>query len=122
MQQAHFSFHEDNSYMCGCQCHTYMSLYKVEHCRLVGLPDLDQSNNFVRSTLNKWVRDTVKTYGFDGLRVDTTHMAPKEFWKEYSDSAEVFTIGEVFNRNPQYVSSYQVIYCLYPYMCLASNK
>ena len=47
-------------------------------------------------------------YEFDGLRVDTTHMVPKDFWKEFSESAGVFTIGEVFNDNPQYVSSYQV--------------
>ena len=61
-------------------------------------------------------------YEFDGLRVDTTHMVPKDFWKEFSESAGVFTIGEVFNDNPQYVSSYQVNvytdvqYQLGPYM------
>lgn len=96
--------------------------HKVEHCRLAGLPDLDQSNSFVQSTLIKWARDIVKTYGFDGLRVDTTHMVPKDFWKEYSDSAGVFTIGEVFNRNPQYVSGYQVMYSLHPHRWLTLIK
>jgi alpha-amylase len=38
----------------------------------------------VRDTLKKWVKDTVDTFGFDGLRVDTTPEVKREFWKEYS--------------------------------------
>ena len=84
------------------------SIYEVEHCRLAGLPDLDQTNSFVRSTLIKWPHQIVTMYEFDALRVDTTHMVEKDFWNEYSQSAGVFTIGEVFNNNPHYVSGYQV--------------
>ena len=83
-------------------------LVQVENCRLVGLPDLDQSNNFVVSKLTQWVQDTVKEYGFDGLRVDTTHMVSKEFWYNYSKSSGVYTVGEVFSRDPYYISGYQV--------------
>ena len=32
---------------------------------------------------------------------------PKEFWSEYRTAAGVFTIGEVFNGDPKYVSGYQ---------------
>lgn len=32
---------------------------------------------------------------------------PKDFWSEYSGSAGVFSIGEVFNGDPDYVSQYQ---------------
>ena len=45
---------------------------KVEKCRLANLPDLNQDNDFVRSTLKSWIHRTVITYKFDGIRVDTT--------------------------------------------------
>lgn len=79
----------------------------METCRLANLPDLDQSNQFVRSTLKKWIHDTVQTYGFDGIRVDTTPEVPKDFWSEYTQSAGVYSVGEVFNGDPAYVSGYQ---------------
>ena len=40
-------------------------------CRLANLPDLDQSNSFVRSTLKTWVEEQVKTFQLDGIRIDT---------------------------------------------------
>lgn len=80
---------------------------QVEVCRLANLPDLNQSNSFVSSTLTSWIRNTVSKYGIDGLRVDTTPEVPKSFWSEYSQAAGVFTMGEVFNGNPQYVAGYQ---------------
>lgn len=80
---------------------------QVEVCRLANLPDLDQSNSFVRTTLKQWIHDTVSTYGFDGIRIDTTPEVPKDFWSEYTRSAGVFSIGEVFNGDPHYVSGYQ---------------
>ena len=76
-------------------------------CRLANLPDLDQSNSYVRSTLKNWVHTMIQTYGFDGIRIDTTPEVPKDFWSEYTQSAGVFSIGEVFNGNPQYVAGYQ---------------
>lgn len=80
---------------------------QVEVCRLAYLPDLDQSNPFVRSTLLKWIKDTVQTYGFDGIRIDTVPEVPKDFWAEYTRSAGVYSVGEVFNGDPHYVSGYQ---------------
>lgn len=79
----------------------------MEVCRLANLPDLDQSNSFVRSTLKNWIHDKISTYGFDGIRCDTTPEVPKDFWSEYSQSAGVYSIGEVFNGDPDYVAGYQ---------------
>lgn len=94
------------------QCVSSILSYQVENCRLFGLPDLDHSNSYVRSTLVKWPHQMVTMYGFDGMRVDTTHMVPKDFWKEYSESAGVFTIGEVFSSDINYIAGYQVILLL----------
>ena len=32
---------------------------------------------------------------------------PKDFWSDYASSAGVFTIGEVFNGDPNYCGPYQ---------------
>lgn len=79
----------------------------MESCRLAGLPDLNQTHWFVHSTLKNWVHSTVKTYGFDAIRVDTVPEVPKDFWAEYHQSAGVYSIGEVFNENHHYVAGYQ---------------
>jgi len=54
------------------------------------LPDLDQSNDYVRSYLKNWVKGIVDKYGFDGIRIDTIPEVPKDFWSEYGQSAGVF--------------------------------
>ena len=66
----------------------------MESCHLVGRPDLN-------------LRDTVQTYNLDGIRVDTVPQVPKDFWTEYSQSASVYSIGEVFSDKQCYVASYQ---------------
>ena len=76
-------------------------------CRLANLPDLDQSNQFVRTTLKKWIHSTVQTYNLDGIRIDTVPEVPKDFWSEYTQSAGVYSVGEVFNGDPDYVGGYQ---------------
>lgn len=90
-----------------CLIKDFSNQHEVEVCRLDNLPDLDQSNSFVRSTILKWIHDTVSTYGFDGIRVDTTPEVPKDFWADYSRSAGVFSIGEVDNGDPAYNAGYQ---------------
>lgn len=47
------------------------SYVQVEHCRLAGLPDLNQSDPWVSAQLTQWVSNIITTYGFDGLRIDT---------------------------------------------------
>lgn len=39
--------------------------------------------------------------------MDTTPEVAKSFWSQYSKSAGVYTVGEVFNGDPNYVSGYQ---------------
>lgn len=80
--------------------------WRMENCRLAGLPDLNQENPFVREYLLKWVKDVVKRYELDGLRIDTAPHTPREFWSEYTRSARVFTIGEVFNPRIDFLKSY----------------
>lgn len=76
-------------------------------CRLANLPDLNQSNSYVRSTLVQWVQSIIQKYGLDGIRIDTVPEVHMDFWVEYTKAAGVYSVGEVFNGDPHYVSGYQ---------------
>jgi alpha-amylase len=78
----------------------------VENCRLAGLPDLAQENDYVRNYLKNWVKNLVQTYEFDGIRIDTIPEVPMSFWAEYGQSSGVFQMGENFNGDPAYVGPY----------------
>ena len=81
--------------------------WSVEHCWLSGLPDLDQSNDYVRTYLKNWIRNVVENFDFDGIRIDTIPHIEKPFWKEYGDASGVFQMGECFNGDVDFVSDYQ---------------
>jgi len=82
------------------------SQWKVENCRLAGLPDLKQEDKWVADTLCNWVKDLMQKYNFDGVRVDTVPEVPKWFWLRYKDCVGAFTLGEVFNERIDYVGGY----------------
>ena len=80
---------------------------QVQNCRAFALPDLDQSNSFVRDTLKDWVHTIVSEFGFDAIRCDTVPEVPKDFWHEYAESAGVYSIGEAFSADVGFVASFQ---------------
>eukprot|EP00298_Acanthocystis_sp_HF-20_P007586 c17147_g1_i1.p1 GENE.c17147_g1_i1~~c17147_g1_i1.p1 ORF type:complete len:479 (+),score=172.01 c17147_g1_i1:33-1439(+) len=90
-----------------CNIENWSYQEQVEVCRLAGLPDLDQSNSYVRDTLKSWIQEIVSEYQFDGVRVDTVPEVDKSFWQEFQQSAGVYAIGEVFNGDANYVAPYQ---------------
>jgi len=80
---------------------------QLETCWLSQLADLNQDNEYVRKTLLNWVSDLIKTYDFDGLRVDTAPYVPKTFWAEFTKASGVYTVGEVFDGYLPYAAGYQ---------------
>lgn len=80
---------------------------EVENCRYDDLPDLNQDNQYVREQLKDWIKNLVQTYGFDGIRIANVPEVSKDFWTEFSESAGVFQMGEVFSTNGAYVGGYQ---------------
>ena len=92
-----------------CDITDFNTLYSenCEHCRLSGLPDLDQDNGYVKQQLNAWVGSLVKEFNFDGVRVDTVPEVKPAFWKSFNEAAGTFAIGEVFNGDVDYVSPFQ---------------
>ena len=83
------------------------SKYSIENCWLADLPDLDQSNNFVRENLLKWISEIVTKHNIDGIRIDTCEEVPQWFWKQFNSSAGVFTICEVANGSVELNAGYQ---------------
>ena len=100
-------FNSGDHYHPDCQINDWNNQWEVENCRLAGLPDLKQENEWVANKLYDWIRELVQKYNFDGIRIDTVPEVPKWFWSKFSSSAGVFQIGEVFNGNPGYVADYQ---------------
>jgi len=79
----------------------------MEICWLWNLPDLNHENEFVHTTLIDWIHQFIEEYKVDGLRLDAVRHVPQWFWKEFSEAAGVFTMGEVFHEDIAYVASYQ---------------
>jgi alpha-amylase len=63
-------FNTSDSYHPKCQITNWTNTEEVMLCRLLNLPDLNQTNPIVRSHLLEWV-SSLEDMGFDGLRVDT---------------------------------------------------
>eukprot|EP01104_Vermistella_antarctica_P008774 TRINITY_DN2222_c0_g1_i1.p1 TRINITY_DN2222_c0_g1~~TRINITY_DN2222_c0_g1_i1.p1 ORF type:complete len:472 (-),score=54.80 TRINITY_DN2222_c0_g1_i1:48-1463(-) len=78
----------------------------VQYCRLAGLPDLNQTVPYVRTTLLKWIAQLVTELGVDGLRVDTVPEVEKEFWAEFQAAAGVYAVGEVFSGDMNCLANY----------------
>ena len=106
-QQDHY--HDCNGCNENCEITDFDTLYSpnMEHCRLSGLPDLDQDNQWVAEQLNDWVSWLVKEYSFDGIRIDTIPEVKPSFWKSFNKAAGCFAVGEVLNGDIEYVSAYQ---------------
>lgn len=81
--------------------------WRVENCRLAGLPDLNQENEYVKNELLKWIDWLVTEYDIDGLRIDTIPEVPKFFWREFQKRAGCYAVGEVFDGRIDYIADYQ---------------
>ena len=86
----------------------YSNATSAEFCWLgdthLALMDVDTELPEVISTYNTWIADFVKTYGFDGLRIDAAKHVPETFWPDFCEAAGVFCIGEVFAQDLPFVA------------------
>ena len=100
-------FNRAEHYHDWCDISDWQNQWQVENCRLCELPDLKQENDWVTEQLVNWIRDIVKKYNFDGIRIDTIMEVPKWFWDKFRAAAGVFQIGEAFDGRLEYVADYQ---------------
>lgn len=97
---------QESSYHSSCTI-DYSSQDSVETCRIAeDLPDVNTESSEIRTLFQDWVGWLVEEYGFDGLRIDTVKHVEKDFWSAFSEAAGVYTIGEVWDGDPAYLSGY----------------
>lgn len=91
-----YPFNVKSDYHPDCEISNYQCFTnEIYNCRLSGLPDLDQSNNYVNGALMSWIKDLIRNYSIDGLRIDTVPYINQTFWSEFSQAAGVYSVGEV---------------------------
>ncbi|KAF2011961.1 carbohydrate-binding module family 20 protein [Aaosphaeria arxii CBS 175.79] len=96
---------QESSYHAACDIN-YNDQNSVEQCRIANLPDLNTGKSEVRTLLYNWVSWLVKEYSFDGVRIDTVKHVEKDFWPGFASAAGVYSIGEVWDGNPDYLAPY----------------
>lgn len=99
-------FNKAEYYHPKCEITDWNNQTNVEMCRLSDLPDLMQENIWVKNTLVQWISDLANDYGIDGIRIDTIPEVPIWFWQSFAPAAGVYSLGEVFNGNVDYVANY----------------
>jgi alpha-amylase len=84
----------------------YSNQTSVEECRIAGLPDLNTQSTEIRTLFNTWIKWLVKEYSFDGVRIDTVKHVQKDFWPDFVSAAGVYSIGEVWDGDANYLVPY----------------
>ncbi|KAJ4200000.1 hypothetical protein NW767_007980 [Fusarium falciforme] len=96
---------QQSSYHSGCEIN-YSDQTSIEVCSIAGLPDVKTENSDIRTLYQNWIKWLVKEYQFDGIRIDTVKHVEKDFWPGFQSAAGVYSIGEVFDGNPDYLAGY----------------
>ena len=106
-----YPFNKKDYYHDLCLIHDFDNQTEVEFCRLAWLPDLNQENTEVRSTLYDWIAKLTEVYQFDGYRIDTARHIYKDFWPGFQEAAGTYVIGEISvdENHIEYLSEYQEV-------------
>ncbi|KAL4757547.1 glycoside hydrolase superfamily [Aspergillus foveolatus] len=97
---------QESAYHSACTI-DYSNQESIETCRIADdLPDVNTESEEIRTLFKEWITWLVKEYEFDGLRIDTVKHVEKDFWSDFSSAAGVYTIGEVFDGDPDYLAGY----------------
>ncbi|SPO01790.1 related to alpha-amylase A precursor [Cephalotrichum gorgonifer] len=98
-------FNQESSYHSKCEIN-YNDQNSIEKCWIAGLPDVATEKPEVRQAMKDWIAWIINEYKFDGARIDTVKHVEKDFWSEFSAAAGVYTVGEVWDPNLDYLADY----------------
>ncbi|PGH20356.1 hypothetical protein AJ80_03624 [Polytolypa hystricis UAMH7299] len=99
---------EERAYHSACDI-DYSNQGSIEYCRIADLPDINTESSEMRTLLQNWIRWLIQEYKFDGIRLDTVKHMEKDFFPGFCSAAGVYTIGEVWDGNPEYLAGYSRI-------------
>ncbi|KAM3515517.1 hypothetical protein MY11210_000890 [Beauveria gryllotalpidicola] len=94
-----------SSYHATCDIN-YDDQHSIEVCRVGNLPDLDTTDPAIRSLYKDWIKWLMRTYHFDGSRIDTVKHVEKDYWPDFAWASGSYTIGEVLSGDPDYFAGY----------------
>jgi alpha-amylase len=103
------SYHDCANCPSGCDVDDYTDHAQMEHCRLAGLMDFDNTDvtGPVATALYQWISFLVNATGADGLRVDTVPYVWPAFWQRFESAAGVYAVGEVDSGDVAFAAPYQ---------------
>ncbi|KAL9624624.1 MAG: hypothetical protein Q9160_001289 [Pyrenula sp. 1 TL-2023] len=89
----------------------YKNQTSVEDCWVStsnygSLPDVYTELPQIFNPMVDSVSNLVKTYGFDGIRLDTAKHVPKSYLQQFQTAVNTFVIGEVADGRYDYVGGY----------------
>ena len=113
-------FNQESDFHAKCFITDYNNQTDVEQCWLgdnnVPLVDVNTENDAIVSTYNNWIKSLVANHSVDGVRIDTVKHIRKDFWPNFASSSGVYSIGEVYHGDTQYVAAYTRQLILLPTM------
>lgn len=71
------------------------------------LVDLKTESPRVKEETNKYVKNLVSDFDFDGVRIDALKNIPADFYPDVVKSANVYTTGELFSNDTSFACDYQ---------------
>ncbi|KAI0857193.1 glycoside hydrolase superfamily [Xylaria cubensis] len=96
---------QESSYHPACDI-DYSNQTSVEDCRISGLPDVNTESSDIQTLYQDWIKYLISEYMFDGVRIDTVKHVDKAFWPGFASASGVYTIGEVFDGDVNYIAGY----------------
>lgn len=104
-------FNDEKYYHPYCEIKDYDDYDNAQKCwtgdDLVPLPDLKTEDETVTKMMADWVKDTAKEYSIDGFRIDAAKHVDTKYLAKVGNAADIFTTGEVFERDLEKACSYQ---------------
>ncbi|KAG8848397.1 hypothetical protein FRB91_010836, partial [Serendipita sp. 411] len=74
----------------------------------VALMDVNTEDADVVSSYASWIKDFVREYQIDGLRLDAAKHIRGDFWPGFCKSSDVFCMGEVYEQDVRRASLWQL--------------
>jgi alpha-amylase len=102
-------YHDCSGCPSGCNVNDYTDHTQMEHCRLAGLMDFNNTDpeGAVANELLQWIQFVVAVTFADGLRIDTVPYVWPSFWTKFEAAAGVFCMGEVDTGDLSFAAPYQ---------------
>ncbi|KAL4890814.1 glycoside hydrolase superfamily [Aspergillus ambiguus] len=104
-------FNDPGFYHPYCKITDYDNYQIAQDCwtgdSIVPLLDLKTEDSKVQEMLGAWIKQIMATYSIDGLRLDAAKHVTPSFLPIFSEAANAFITGEVFDKSVEHICAYE---------------